>query len=71
MLRRYHARIAETLAKGDDFEILGIGRFRVKDTPARIGRNPRTGESIEVLAGRRIAITPSSVLKNKLNMGDV
>ena len=40
--------IAEALAKGDRVELRGFGAFSVKKRDARIGRNPRTGESVPV-----------------------
>jgi integration host factor subunit beta len=40
--------IAAALARGDRVELRGFGAFSVKQRPARIGRNPRTGESVQV-----------------------
>lgn len=40
--------VAEALARGDRVELRGFGAFSVKNRPARTGRNPRTGESVEV-----------------------
>ena len=40
--------ITETLAKGDRVELRGFGAFSVKNRGARVGRNPRTGERVEV-----------------------
>lgn len=40
--------IAEALANGDRVELRGFGAFSVKNRPARVGRNPRTGEAVEV-----------------------
>lgn len=40
--------ISGALARGDRVELRGFGAFSVKNRPARIGRNPRTGESVEV-----------------------
>ncbi len=40
--------ITEALARGDRVELRGFGAFSVKTRDARIGRNPRTGESVEV-----------------------
>ncbi len=40
--------ITETLAKGNRVELRGFGAFSVKNRPARAGRNPRTGESVQV-----------------------
>ncbi len=40
--------ITEALAKGDRVELRGFGAFSVKHRPARIGRNPRSGESVAI-----------------------
>jgi integration host factor subunit beta len=40
--------ITDALARGDRVELRGFGAFAVKSRPARIGRNPRTGESVSV-----------------------
>jgi integration host factor subunit beta len=40
--------IADALARGDRIELRGFGAFSVKRRDARVGRNPRTGETVEV-----------------------
>lgn len=40
--------ITEALARGDRVELRGFGAFSVKERPARQGRNPRTGETVQV-----------------------
>ncbi len=40
--------MSDALARGDRVELRGFGAFSVKNRPARIGRNPRTGEKVEV-----------------------
>jgi integration host factor subunit beta len=40
--------IADALARGDRVELRGFGAFSVKNRPARVGRNPRTGEQVDV-----------------------
>jgi DNA-binding protein HU-beta len=66
VLRHYHELMTERLQKSEDFEIRGIGRFRVKEAPARVGRNPRTGEQIDIPAARRVAFAPSTTLKRTI-----
>lgn len=44
--------IAGTLAKGDDVTLIGFGRFVVKETAARKGRNPQTGAEVKIPAKR-------------------
>lgn len=55
-----------TLTSGEDVNIPGFGKFVVKDTPSRKGRNPATGEEIDIPAGRKIAFNASSVAKAAL-----
>jgi len=40
--------ISEALAEGNRVELRGFGAFSVKNRPARVGRNPRTGDAVEV-----------------------
>ena len=43
-------QITEALAKGDRVELRGLGTFEVRRRPARVGRNPKTGASVQVPA---------------------
>lgn len=40
--------VSDALARGDRVELRGFGAFSVKNRPARVGRNPRTGEQVDV-----------------------
>ncbi len=51
------------LKKGDKIRLTGLGILQVKARPARMGRNPATGESIEIAASRKIAFRPAKELK--------
>ena len=62
--------IKETLEKGEKIKVSGFGNFEVRDKRARVGRNPQTGEVIEISARRVLTFKPSQVLKNALNTGD-
>ncbi|MGB9904320.1 MAG: HU family DNA-binding protein [Desulfotomaculales bacterium] len=46
------AAIEEALAKGDKVQLVGFGTFEVRERAARKGRNPQTGEEIEIAAAR-------------------
>jgi DNA-binding protein HU-beta len=59
--------IASAAAKGEEISINGFGKFKVKDSPARDGRNPATGETISIAASRKLAFAPAKALKDKLN----
>ena len=56
--------ITAGLAKGDKVAVSGFGNFEVKAREARVGRNPRTKETIEIPATRLPAFKASSTLKN-------
>ena len=59
--------IAEALAAGDDVKITGFGGFEVKERAARTGRNPKTGEAVEIPASKYVAFSAGSALKDKVN----
>ena len=59
--------ISEALAAGDKVAIAKFGSFEMKQRAARQGRNPRTGETINIEASRAIGFKPASGLKEKLN----
>ena len=44
------ASIEEALAKGDKVQLVGFGTFEVRERAARTGRNPQTGEEIQIAA---------------------
>jgi DNA-binding protein HU-beta len=55
--------ISETLAKGDKIQVLGFGNFEVRERSARKGRNPQTGEEIDIAASKVPAFSPGKTLK--------
>lgn len=57
----------ETLAAGDPVKISGFGNFIVREKKPRVGRNPQTGQDIEISARRVLSFKPSQVLKDELN----
>src|SRR6266566_6603309 len=61
--------IIESLQKGDKIEIRGFGSFRTRQRRGRTGRNPKTGEKVEVPAKRIPFFKPSKELKDHVNVG--
>ncbi len=59
--------IVEAVKKGEDVMLPGFGKFGMKDMPARTGRNPSTGEPIEIAASRRISFSPSKAVKDAIS----
>ena len=62
--------VGEALANGEEVRIVGFGTFTTKSRPARTGRNPRTGESLEIPASAAPAFKPGKVLKDAVNDGN-
>lgn len=58
------AAIEESLVSHEDVSIAGFGKFAAKYQKAREGRNPKTGEDINIPARFAVKFSPSSVLKN-------
>ncbi len=59
--------ITDALAQGDRVELRGFGAFSVKHRDARVGRNPRTGESVEVPQKRVPFFKTGKDLRDRMN----
>jgi len=59
--------ITAELAKGEKVQISGFGAFEVKEREARVGRNPRTKEAIEIPASKAPAFKASKALKDTVS----
>ncbi len=59
--------IGETLAKGEKVQLIGFGTFESKSRPARVARNPRTGEEVKIAASKAPAFKAGKALKDKVN----
>lgn len=55
--------IAAGVKKDQKVQIIGFGTFEVKKRAARQGRNPKTGEAMQIAASTSVGFKPSSVLK--------
>ena len=62
------AAISDAASANAETSITGFGKFKVKDTAEREGRNPSTGETIKVAAARKLTFQPAKALKEALNM---
>ena len=56
--------IQDALARGESVALTGFGTFSVRRRPARTGRNPRTGESIEIAASKAPAFKAGKTLRD-------
>ena len=59
--------IKGTLSQGQKIKISGFGNFVVREKRSRVGRNPQTGQSIEISARRVLTFRPSQVLRSEVN----
>jgi DNA-binding protein HU-beta len=59
--------IAKALARGDDVQVAGFGKFEVRQRSARTGRNPRTGEPVQIAASKAPAFKAAKGLKDQVN----
>ena len=59
--------IKEALKKGEKVQLIGFGTFESKERPARVARNPRTGEEIKVKASKAPVFKASKALKDEMN----
>lgn len=59
--------IKETLGRGEKIKISGFGNFVVRDKNPRTGRNPQTGEAIQITQRRVLTFKPSQVLRTDVN----
>jgi len=58
--------ISRALSQGDDVSLVGFGTFSVSDRAARTGRNPRTGEEIQIPASKTVKFKTGKELKEKV-----
>lgn len=58
--------VVETLLEGQRVNLFGLGTFEVRDTKAKMGRNPKTGESIAIPAGRKVVFKVAKGLKDQM-----
>lgn len=58
--------ITEELANGGEIALTGLGKFSVKERAARTGRNPQTGETIEIAASKAPAFKAAKALKDAI-----
>jgi DNA-binding protein HU-beta len=63
LLDEFVALIQTTLKKGSRVRISGLGILRVRQLAARMGRNPKTGEPVQIKASRKIAFRAAKDLK--------
>lgn len=58
--------IKDTLSRGEKVKISGFGNFSIRDKANRVGRNPQTGEAMQISARRVLTFKPSQILKEDI-----
>lgn len=59
--------VAAEMAKGEKVQLVGFGTFEVADREARMGRNPKSGEPMEIAASRMPKFKAGKALKDMVN----
>ena len=59
--------ITEAAAAGDEVNFPGFGKFKVKESAAREGRNPSTGATVQIAASKKVSFQPAKALKDRIN----
>lgn len=67
LIDRVFGDIGDAVARGEDVTLSGFGKFSSKAREARTGRNPRTGEPMQIAASTKIAFTPAKAFKDKVS----
>jgi len=66
MLDGLRDEIVQTLLAGNRVSIFGLGTFEIRATKEKVGRNPKTGEQIQIPAGRKVVFKAAKGLKDQL-----
>lgn len=59
--------IVEAAVLGHEVNFPSFGKFKVQDKPAREGRNPSTGATIQIAASKKLVFQPGKAVKDRLN----
>jgi integration host factor subunit beta len=60
-------QMADAIAKGERIEVRGFGSFNLRHRPARIARNPKTGESLSLPAKVALHFKPGKEMRDRVN----
>lgn len=59
--------VIDAAIAGEEISVPGFGKFKVKETAEREGRNPSTGATIKIAAAKKLTFTPAKALKDAMN----
>ena len=63
-LAAFTGAVETAMKSGDKVQMVGFGSFEVKERPARVGRNPRTGEAMKIAASKNPTFKAGKALKD-------
>ena len=66
-LQAFETSVIDTLANGGEVTLIGFGTFKVTDRAARTGRNPKTGEEIQIVASKVPTFKAGKAFKQAMN----
>ena len=69
LVEKVFETIKDSLGTGKNVKISGFGNFVLRDKKSRLGRNPQSGETMEITARRVMSFKVSQVLKEAINSG--
>ena len=67
LIEAFLTELISEASSGVEIALPGFGKFKVKETPEREGRNPASGEKIKIAAARKLTFTPAKAVKDQLN----
>ena len=67
VLKAFTEVVANELKKGEEIQLVGFGTFEVSERAAREGRNPATGEAMQIAAAKAPKFKPGKALKDMIN----
>ena len=67
LIDRVFGDIGDAVARGEEVSLPGFGKFSSKAREARAGRNPRTGQAMQIAASTKPVFTPAKAFKDKLS----
>ena len=66
-LQSFEHGVAEALANGNEVKLVGFGNFKTSERKARTGRNPKTGEELQIPAKTAVTFSAGKTLKDAVN----
>lgn len=69
VIRAFEGSLKRTLSSGGEVRMVGLGTFKVSDRAARMGRNPKTGEPLQIAASKNVRFSAGKAFKDAIGGG--